>query len=106
MRNQGNEKRQQREVVFLQLYHYLFLFSLLLKPFYIFSSGGLQIADLFFILSFVLYVVLAGKEANITIHKTDKWLLYFVILVFGINLVYFLLYGRFEFLKASIVLCI
>lgn len=102
MRNQGNEKRQQREVVFLQLYHYLFLFSLLLKPFYIFSSGGLQIADLFFILSFVLYVVLAGKDANITIHKTDKWLMYFVILVFGINLVYFLLYGRFEFLKASL----
>lgn len=86
----------------MQLYHYLFLFSLLLKPFYIFSSGGLQIADLFFILSFVLYVVLAGKEANITIHKTDKWLLYFVILVFGINLVYFLFYGRFEFLKASL----
>lgn len=86
----------------MQLYHYLFLLSLLLKPFYIFSSGGLQIADLFFILSFILYLVLAGKEIAISIDKTDKWLLYFVVLVFGINLVYFLVYGRFEFMKASL----
>jgi hypothetical protein len=86
----------------LQLYHYLFLFSLLLKPFYVFSSGGLQISDLFFILSFILYVLFVGKGDKITIDKTDKWLLYFVFLIFGINLVYFLLYGRFEFIRASL----
>lgn len=86
----------------MQIYHYLFLLSLLLKPFYIFSSGGLQISDLFFILSFILYVFLASKGADITIDKTDKWLMYFMILVFGINLVYFLLYGRFEFMRASL----
>ena len=86
----------------MYIHHYLFLAFLLLKPFYFFPSGGIQISDLFFIASFILYLLIVKKGDKITIDKADKWLLYFVTLVFGINLIYFLMYGKFGFMISSI----
>lgn len=86
----------------MQIHHYLFLTFLLLKPFYFFPSGGIQISDLFFIASFLLYLLLAKKGDKIPIDKVDKWLLYFITLIFGINLIYSLMYGKFGFMISSI----
>lgn len=72
-----------------------------MKPFYWFSSGGLQIADVFFILSFGLYVFFVKKAEKISIDKNDKWLFYFVVCIVAINLFYGVLYGESNFIQAS-----
>lgn len=84
------------------MHQYLFLLFLLLKPFYWFSSGGLQIADVFFILSFGLYVLFVKKGEKISIEKNDKWLLYFVVCIVAINLFYGVLHGETNFIRASL----
>lgn len=85
----------------MRMHQYLFLLFLLLKPFYWFSSGGLQIADVFFILSFGLYVLFVKKGEKISIENNDKWLLYFVVCIVAINLFYGVLHGETNFIQAS-----
>ncbi|TNV68407.1 hypothetical protein [Trichococcus shcherbakoviae] len=86
----------------MRMHQYLFLLFLLMKPFYWFSSGGLQIADVFFILSFGLYVLFVKKGEKISIEKNDKWLLYFVVCIVAINLFYGVLHGESNFIQASL----
>ena len=85
----------------MRMHQYLFLLFLLMKPFYWFSSGGLQIADVFFILSFGLYVFFVKKGEKISIEKNDKWLFYFVVCIVAINLFYGVLHGESNFIQAS-----
>lgn len=73
-----------------------------MKPFYWFSSGGLQIADVFFILSVGLYVFFVKKGEKISIEKNDKWLLYFVVAIVVINLFYGVFHGESNFIRASL----
>nr|WP_321302512.1 hypothetical protein [uncultured Trichococcus sp.] len=86
----------------MRMHQYLFLLFLLMKPFYWFSSGGLQIADVFFILSFGLYVFFVKKGEKITIEKNDKWLVYFVAAIIAINLFYGVFHGEGNFIQASL----
>lgn len=73
-----------------------------MKPFYLFPSGGLQLSDLFFILSFFCYTIVVRKGENIEIDRTDKWLLYFVYFVFAINVIYAVIYGESGFIKSAL----
>ncbi|MDY4186442.1 MAG: hypothetical protein SOX77_01115 [Candidatus Borkfalkiaceae bacterium] len=83
---------------------FLFLLYWLLKAFYTRDSGGLQIADYVFVLSFI--VLIAENVGYITsrnlaiIIKRDKYLFIFVICVAIINFLYWIVYGDQGFLLA------
>lgn len=73
-----------------------------MKPFYLFPSGGLQLSDLFFILSFFCYTIVIKRGEKIEIDRTDKWLLYFVYFVVAINVIYAVIYGESGFIKSAL----
>lgn len=78
-----------------------FLIFIFLKQFYIFKSGGLQIADIFFIISFVGYFFANRGEKKKGIKKIDIYIVIFLILVTIINLIYMLIYNKNEFLVST-----
>lgn len=86
----------------MPLQHILFLLFLATKPFYLFPSGGLQLSDLFFVASFVYYVLIVKKGDKIEIDKTDKPLFLFVVFVFIVNTVYATYYGESAFMVSSL----
>lgn len=86
----------------MPLQHILFLLFLVTKPFYLFPSGGLQLSDLFFVASFIYYVVIVKKGDKIEIDKTDKPLFLFVAFVFIVNTVYATYYGESAFIVSSL----
>lgn len=86
----------------MPLQHILFLLFLATKPFYLFPSGGLQLSDLFFVASFVYYVLIVKKGDKIEIDKTDKPLFLFVVFVFIVNTVYATYYGESAFVVSSL----
>ena len=86
----------------MPLQHILFLLFLATKPFYLFPSGGLQLSDLFFVASFVYYVLIVKKGDKIEIDKTDKPLFLFVAFVFIVNTVYATYYGESAFVVSSL----
>ena len=79
-----------------------FLIFIFLKQFYIFNSGSLQLGDLFFILSFVLYIFRKSSKFNIKINQNDKLFILFVYIGLFINTVYFMIYKKLEFLVSSV----
>lgn len=86
---------------------YSLLAYLLLKPFYIFSSGGLQIADAFLLLAFALLV--AGSWHIPAKHKllaeaiqSNRLFVIFVACTIIINSLYFFVYPEFKFLLSSL----
>ena len=86
----------------MPLQHILFLLFLATKPFYLFPSGGLQLSDLFFVASFVYYVLIVKKGDKIEIDKTDNPLFLFVAFVFIVNTVYATYYGESAFVVSSL----
>lgn len=87
----------------IQLAKRFFLVYLLLKPFYLFGSGGLQVADAFLIISFVLLLISLKLDESIrknfvSIAKENKLFIIFVFCTFVINSIYFLYIGEFKFI--------
>ncbi len=85
----------------------LLIAYLLLKPFYMFESGGLQIADLCLLAAFVLYIVLTKFNTNLkqqltTAIKSNALFVLFVAMTFMVNLTYFAYYGQYKFILSSL----
>ncbi|CEN89201.1 hypothetical protein [Paraclostridium sordellii] len=85
-------------MVLIQISFLLFIF---LKQFYIFSSGGLQPSDILFLISFGAYIFYSIKKQALNINKIDKYMLMFVFMTTSINIFYFCIYLRGDFLMSS-----
>lgn len=91
----------------IQLAKRFLLIYLLLKPFYLFSSGGLQIADAFLILSFGLLLISLKLQKRtrkdfVDTIKSNSLFVLFVSLTLAINVIYFLYIGEFKFILSSL----
>ncbi|MDB5176813.1 MAG: hypothetical protein JWN75_481 [Candidatus Saccharibacteria bacterium] len=85
----------------------LFLAYLLLKPFYLFDSGGLQIGDLFLLIAFALFIAISkfnkkSKKELVETIKSNKLFIIFTGLTLVINSMYFAYYGMSKFLMSSL----
>ena len=83
----------------------LFAIGILLTPLYFFSSGGVQVADLFFVLS--LLTILGNKRNYLLITEIKKvryfkYLKLLTLWCFIVNIFYFLIWQDFYTLSASI----
>lgn len=85
------------------IYGLLYLY-LLLKPYYIFKSGSLQIGDFLLLLAFLLLILISktNKEPLKKAINKNKYFLFFIGLVFAINLIYFFIYYKFKFILSSL----
>ena len=86
-------------LVNLRLSDLCFIIFFLLKPFYLFPSGSIQIADCFLILSFGVTVYESG---HCHIKKIDRIFGLFLGCVIFINVVYLLIYQKFDFVKTCL----
>lgn len=85
----------------------LFLVYLVLKPYYLFESGGLQIGDIILLIGFILYLVFSKfnqemKSKLFTAIQANKLFILFTFLTFAINAAYFAVYGMSKFLLSSL----
>jgi hypothetical protein len=83
----------------------LFAIGILLTPLYFFSSGGIQVADLFFVLS--LLIILGNKRNYLLITEIKKvryfkYLKLLTLWCFIVNIFYFIIWQDFYTLSASI----
>ena len=83
-----------------------FLIFLLLKPFYIFGSGGLQFADIFLILSAIiaLSLLFLNRRSNSSaksVIRDNRFFVIFTFLAIAINICYFVTLGKASFLLSS-----
>ncbi|WP_294475548.1 hypothetical protein [uncultured Ruminococcus sp.] len=76
-----------------------FLLFFLLKPFYIFKSGALQIGDFFLVLSYVLLFI---KRKTIRLEDDDSLLSVFIICVFLINSIYAVVLSSASFVLSTL----
>ena len=62
----------------MKLYEVLLCIYLLMKPYYIFSSGGLQIGDIILTIAFVFYLLKNRKSSIIkdTVKRNQKFILF------------------------------
>ena len=86
---------------------YSLLIYLLLKPFYAFSSGGLQIGDIFLLIAFGLLVAgswhVPNKRKVLAVAiQQHKLFILFVACTFIINSLYFIVYPEFKFFLSSL----
>lgn len=80
----------------MRLARYSIFIYLILKPFYLFGSGGLQIADVFLVLAFFLFFIESWlspgkKKSMVGAVRNHRFLIVFVLLVIAINATYFLI---------------
>ncbi len=85
----------------------LLLAYLLLKPYYFFSSGNIQPADVFLILAFASYIIYSRINPSIkkSISKSindNKEVVLFFALTLIINSVYFMVVGELKFIFSSL----
>lgn len=88
----------------LNVVYKLLCLYLLLKPYYIFSSGSLQIGDIILLMAFFIFL-LVNKNNKYEIKKIlneNKYLIFFMILVFIVNGFYFIYYLKFKFILSSL----
>lgn len=86
---------------------YSLLAYLLLKPFYIFSSGGLQLADAFLLLAFALLFVSAWhipaeRKRLFGVFQEHRLFVIFVACTIIINTLYAFMYPDFTFMLSSL----
>ncbi len=87
----------------MKLVEILLYIFLMLKPYYIFSSGTIQIGDIFLIFAFLLFLINSKnskKRVTETI-KSNIYYFFFLILVVMINTCYYIFYENADFLKYS-----
>lgn len=85
-------------LMYLCIYVYL-----LLKPFYVLKSGSMQPADFFLVLAF--FLLIASKNSRKKVKKIvneNRHFLFFVILTFAINGIYFIWYLKTKFILSSL----
>jgi hypothetical protein len=88
---------------FLTAAVWLFCIFVFLKQFYLFPSGSVGVGDICLILAGVLTFLGIGKGGGHRIlHKEDFFWYLFVLLVIGINSVYFIRTGNPEFIKYTL----
>lgn len=80
---------------------------LLLKPFYLFSSGGLQAADGFLLAAFSLFLFTTWftpehRKQLGNVLQQHRLLIVFVVLTFVVNGLWFAVYPEFKFLLSSL----
>lgn len=85
----------------------LLLIYLLLKPFYLFGSGGIQPADIFLVASFGILFVASWITPNLRkrffeVLGKHKFFILFVASTFLVNIFYYLYFPEFKFLMSSI----
>ncbi|MGN1352120.1 MAG: hypothetical protein ACI4VE_05045 [Clostridia bacterium] len=74
---------------------------LLLKPFYLKSSGTIQISDVFIFIAFIFTIASSVKtEGKEKINSNQKILLLFLLCVVFINTIYYGIYSDISFLKS------
>lgn len=91
----------------MRLVKLLLLVYLLLKPYYIFSSGEVQIGDLLLILAFLVYFIVTRLNKNYRKRfaeaiSSNTYLIVFIFCVFFINLMYFMIFNEFKFLLSTV----
>lgn len=76
---------------------------LLLKPYYIFESGTIQISDIFLILSFVVLILVSksNKKKFVEMICKNRYFFFFLITSTVVNFIYFIIYYKFKFLLSS-----
>lgn len=86
-------------VINICLYLYL-----LLKPFYLKTSGTIQISDVFIVIAFIITIidVFKEKKKQENINLNQKILLLFLLCVIFINTVYYVIYSDFSFIKSTL----
>lgn len=89
-------------VMLLLVYIYL-----LLRPYYFFASGGLQISDIFLILAFALFVLINSRSSElykikVESMKENRLFFFFTVLVFCINIIYFISYPDSRFIMSTL----
>lgn len=84
----------------MRLHHWLFLLFWLLKPFYLWESGTMQISDFIFVLSFVMW--LFDRRGLISIKKPHIYFVLFVLGTFIINTIHSIINANIVFLISSI----
>lgn len=82
--------------------YWCFYLFVVLKQFYLFSSGGLQPADLFLLLSFAIYIFVKKDRYEINFNVVDRPLFYFIVCVALVNSFYTIYYQMFEFSKSTL----
>ena len=91
----------------MKLVKILFLIYFLLKPYYLYSSGGIQIGDIILILAFLIYLLTSRfyeqtkKQLFKTLKENTK-LLVFISATFIVNFIYFSIYNEGKFLLSSL----
>ena len=83
----------------LDVSHYLFLLFWLLKPFYLWDSGSMQISDFIFIISFIAWVVI--NRGNIVINEHNLYFIIFIACTFLINTIYMLVMKDLSYLIST-----
>ncbi len=83
------------------------LIYVLLKPYYLFSSGGLQIADAFLLVSFLLLFVMSRLSSKwhtefAHIIQEQRLVFIFVALTLVINSLYYFIYPELKFFLSSL----
>ena len=81
----------------------LYLF-LLLKPFYFFESGSLQIGDFVFLSTIPVFLLISRKNRTdlIKLITKNRFFILFIFSAISINILYFIQYSSFDFLKSSL----
>ena len=83
----------------LDVSHYLFLLFWLLKPFYLWDSGSMQISDFIFVISFIAWVMI--NRGNIVINEHNLYFIIFIACTFLINTVYMLVMKDLSYLIST-----
>lgn len=84
------------------IYGIIYIF-LLLKPYYFFKSGSMQISDYFLALGFIILLLMRSKRKEvIRAIAVNKEFIIFTVLTFAVNLIYFVWYLKFKFILSSL----
>lgn len=84
----------------LNIAHWLFLLFWLLKPFYLWESGSMQVSDFIFVLSFVAWLLY--NRGNIHIDGYNLLFAAFIGYTYLINIIYMLVLSDVSYLISSI----
>ena len=88
----------------MKLLEIIIYIYLLLRPYYFFSSGTLQLSDIVFLFGFLIFILITAKNKKIiekSISMNIHYLI-FLVFVFFINILYFIYYIDFSFIISSL----
>lgn len=83
------------------MYFFIYLY-LLLKPFYIFKSGGIQPSDLFLVLALLLLLISKKRNEIRRVLSSNLKYIIFIICVVLINSIYYIIYNNSRFVLSTL----